>query len=97
MTVEISKNPLSLSYSVYISKYEKEEEENNNNNKSLVSDWIDKHKKTLNDFEYVLMSDINKEKELKQQIIEMLESEHWEYKPCLNRKGLNKRGYKKLI
>ena len=42
------------------------------------------------------MSDINKEKEYKQQIIEMLESEHWEYKTTLAH-SFTKRGYKKLL
>ena len=93
MTIEISKIPLSLSYSVYISINENDENDEND----LISEWIDKHKKVLNDFEYVLMSDINKEKELKHQIVEMLEGDEWEYKPCLNRKSLNKRGYKRLI
>ena len=73
-----------------------DENEEEDENDESISDWIDKHKKGLNDFEYVLMSDINKEKELKQQIIEMLESEHWEYKTTLSNQ-LRKRGYKRLL
>lgn len=75
---------------------DEEEEEEEINENELVGKWIDEHKNTTDSFEYVLMSDINKEKELKQQIIDMLKGDEWEYKTTISY-NLKKRGYKKLI
>ena len=89
MTVEISKNPLSLSYSVYISKYEKEEEENNDD----LKQWLKEHKQTKNNYEYVLAADVDEER-----IKDFLISQGFEYKKHI--KDINnkeRRGYKKLI
>ena len=52
-----------------------EEEEEEIDENELVGKWIDEHKNKNDDFEYVLMTDINKEKDLKQQIIEALNLE----------------------
>ena len=69
-----------------------ENEENDDNDEALEA-WINEHRKTFeNKFDYVLSSDV-KDEATKDYLISL----GYEYKACLNRKGLNKRGYKLMI
>ena len=72
---------------------EETEDNQNNDNEAAFDAWVNEHKKTFeNKFDYILSVDV-KDEATKDYLVRL----GYEYKPCLNRKGLNKRGYKKFV
>ena len=60
----------------------------------IIARWIEEHKQTVDKYEYILMSDINNNKQMKQDIVNWLVNHNYKYSTTLFNK-LRRSGYKK--